>query len=795
MPARRRKSGGREGVEIETSTQASHTGSEESATIVQASVEYPSIDVEEIEGVGRVTAQKLRDAGYLTARDVAFASVKELAEIIGSEERAKNIIAAAQKLIGLKTFITAFELYERRRNVKKISTGVKSLDELLGGGVETRAITEVVGEFGAGKCFSKDTLIIYMNDDKVHVQQIEQMYEKYAKIYGEQPYDNGYIVKLPENCIKVYTFDGINIKETYATYIYKEKVKKLVRIVTEDGIEVKVTPNHPILILTQDGLKWIKAKDVTSNHIVIGIRKLSCKSNSKLDIKDGYFLGLFIADGTTNPYSIVTTSPEILNFIIQYIEEKDHYKPTIKVDTRNSKKPVYTILIREATLERLNLHYDFKAQTKFIPEEIFNSNIEVIKSFIAGLIDGDGYVEVSKGHGNYVEIYTISNILANQIITLLKYLGINALLHEKDLDKDKKCYVIRIANQDRYVLSEILRYCILKRKDISIHYGRGRYPSEILDMYYAKYRNLITIKRKEKDYRIFESYLSYVRRNRVWFGDKILERFEEMLLNKLKELSESSKKYIAEFLNLLKTIKNLSFHKVKHVEEIEYNDYVYDLVIPETHNFIAANGLILHNTQLCHQLAVMVQLPEERGGLKAKALYVDTENTFRPERISQIAKYRGIDPQEALKNILYARAYNSDHQMMIIDEAKRVIDRENIKLIVIDSLVAHFRAEYPGRENLAERQQKLNQHISQLLRVADIYNLAVVVTNQVVAQPDVFFGNPLKPAGGNVIAHGATYRIWLRKSKENIRIAKIFDSPMHPEREITFKITEEGLID
>jgi len=200
-------------------------------------------------------------------------------------------------------------------------------------------------------------------------------------------------------------------------------------------------------------------------------------------------------------------------------------------------------------------------------------------------------------------------------------------------------------------------------------------------------------------------------------------------------------------------------------------------------------------TQLCHQLSVMVQLPEEKGGLKAKALYVDTENTFRPERIMQIAKYRGLDPHEALKNVLYARAYSSDHQIMIIDEARKIIEKENIGIILIDSLVTHFRAEYPGRENLAERQQKLNHHISQLLKIADIYNVAVVVTNQVMAQPDAFFTNPLKPVGGNVVAHGATYRVWIRKGKENERIAKIFDSPYHPEREVTFRITEEGIVD
>jgi DNA repair protein RadA len=349
MPKGKRKVQSQE--EVEEEVQDNEEGTQGSTVTATVSSGYPVIDVEEIEGVGRVTAQKLREAGYLTARDVAFASVKELAEILGSEDRAKQIIMAAQKLIGLQPFITAYELYEKRRGIRRISTGVKSLDELLGGGIETKAITEVVGEFGSGK------------------------------------------------------------------------------------------------------------------------------------------------------------------------------------------------------------------------------------------------------------------------------------------------------------------------------------------------------------------------------------------------------------------------------------------------------------TQLCHQLSVMVQLPEDKGGLRAKALYIDTENTFRPERIMQIAKYRGLDPHEALKNILYARAYNSDHQMMIVEESRKIIEKENIGIILIDSLVTHFRSEYPGRENLAERQQKLNHHIAQLLRIADIYNVAVVVTNQVVAQPDVFFGNPLKPAGGNVVAHGATYRIWLRKGKENVRIAKIFDSPYHPEREVTFRITEDGLVD
>jgi len=200
-------------------------------------------------------------------------------------------------------------------------------------------------------------------------------------------------------------------------------------------------------------------------------------------------------------------------------------------------------------------------------------------------------------------------------------------------------------------------------------------------------------------------------------------------------------------------------------------------------------------TQICHQLAVMVQLPKERGGLNARALYIDTEGTFRPERIIQIARAKQLDPEKTLENIIYARAYNSDHQMLLVDEAKKYIESQNIRLIIVDSLINHFRAEYPGRENLASRQQKLNRHISQLHRLASLYNLAVVVTNQVMASPDIFFGNPMKPAGGNIMAHGCTYRIWLRKAKEGKRIARIIDSPKHAEKEVAFAITEDGVTD
>lgn len=239
----------------------------------------------------------------------------------------------------------------------------------------------------------------------------------------------------------------------------------------------------------------------------------------------------------------------------------------------------------------------------------------------------------------------------------------------------------------------------------------------------------------------------------------------------------------------------VEFERVYDVKEIEHNDYVYDLVVPIYHNFVAADGLVLHNTQLCHQLSVNVQLPPERGGLSGKAVYIDSEGTFRWERIENMARGLGLDIESVMSNILYIRAVNSDHQMAIVEELAEVVPEENIKLVVIDSVTGHFRAEYPGRENLAVRQQKLNRHLHQLMRLAEIYNIAVVITNQVMARPDVFYGDPTQAVGGHVLYHAPGVRVQLRKSKGNKRIARVVDAPHLPEGEAMFAITETGIKD
>ncbi|MEM1851309.1 MAG: DNA repair and recombination protein RadA [Acidilobaceae archaeon] len=200
-------------------------------------------------------------------------------------------------------------------------------------------------------------------------------------------------------------------------------------------------------------------------------------------------------------------------------------------------------------------------------------------------------------------------------------------------------------------------------------------------------------------------------------------------------------------------------------------------------------------TQLCHQLAINVQLPEDRGGLSARAVYIDTEGTFRWERLEQMARAIGLDPDKAMENILWIRAINSHHQMAVVEKLYEVIPKNNIRLVIVDSLTGHFRAEYPGRENLALRQQLLNKHLHQLMRLAEVFDSAVVVTNQVMARPDIFFGDPTTAVGGHVVAHAPGVRVYLKKSKGNRRIARVVDAPHLPEAETTFAITEFGIRD
>jgi DNA repair protein RadA len=199
-------------------------------------------------------------------------------------------------------------------------------------------------------------------------------------------------------------------------------------------------------------------------------------------------------------------------------------------------------------------------------------------------------------------------------------------------------------------------------------------------------------------------------------------------------------------------------------------------------------------SQICHTLCAIAKQPINEGGLDGGVIYIDTEGTFRPERLNQIARARGFDPMLVLKNVAICKVYNSSHLELIIKDLGRYINEFNAKLVIIDSIISLHRAEFAGRGTLADRQQRLNSILHKLIRLAEIFNIVIVITNQVQSSPDTFFGDPTKAAGGNVIGHTSTYRIYLRKSGEN-RIAKMIDSPYHPYSDIRFTVNEKGVDD
>jgi len=203
-------------------------------------------------------------------------------------------------------------------------------------------------------------------------------------------------------------------------------------------------------------------------------------------------------------------------------------------------------------------------------------------------------------------------------------------------------------------------------------------------------------------------------------------------------------------------------------------------------------------TQLCHQICVTCQLPLDQGGGEGKAMYIDTEGTFRPERLLAIAERYGLNGEDVLDNVAYARAYNTDHQSQLLLQASAMMAENRFAVLVVDSATALYRTDFSGRGELSARQMHLARFLRTLLRLADEFGIAVVITNQVVAQVDgnsMFNPDPKKPIGGNIMAHASTTRLSLRKGRGETRICKIYDSPHLPEAEASFAISADGIQD
>jgi DNA repair protein RadA len=197
-------------------------------------------------------------------------------------------------------------------------------------------------------------------------------------------------------------------------------------------------------------------------------------------------------------------------------------------------------------------------------------------------------------------------------------------------------------------------------------------------------------------------------------------------------------------------------------------------------------------SQICYTLCVTANMSPDKKGLGGNVIFIDTENTFRAERIFQIAEHRGLnDPDEILRKIYVCKIYNTIHLEVIIQDLGKSIEEYNAKLVIVDSIIALHRAEFTGRGTLADRQQRLNIMLHKLNRLAEVHNIAVVITNQVQSQPDDFSAGRegLRATGGNIMGHASTYRILLRKAGST-RIAIMIDSPCHAYDQTKFMIAE-----
>lgn len=820
-------------------------------------MEKKNIKLQDIPGIGPKLAEKLEEVGLIDPMSIAVSSPGELASILEiGQATATKIINNARQVLEMG-FISADKVWKQRQKMARITTSSKALDELLGGGIQTQAITEVFAPYGCGKCVSKDTPIIFFNDEEFHYENIQDVYDHYKEKYEEEAFDNGF--RVPLKNIKVFSLTNKGIEKVNASFLYKEFVPKILEIKTKRGRILKLTKQHKLLSVDNSGMIWKPAGIINIGDTIAIPKNLISNKNTEINEDDAYFLGLFVAEGTKNPLSITTANRYIKDWVTSYLERKFKYTPTIRYD-RRGKKTKYVILLRKVTKKILKDLAVTDASNKFIPPVIFISPEKIINAFLRGYSDGDAYL------GDTVEFVTKSHKLASQLTYLFKIKGIDCTLTNKIIN-GVKYYRIFVVGFDRDKLNKLIDKNYTTRNSVY------EYPKQIIEFLRNIYIKTLSGNRgrlrkiigerslKSQAYRtlVKDSKANTINQKTfeeivkiLYLGKRILEKAEN-LANRLETLDKKEfrelfellpfpytlvtnelnvnkntirnyvyrslpvkrnmevviqiksillkqiknrKEYIDFGLKICKNINNLSWDIIEEIKEVDYNDYVFDFVVPKWHTFVGGvMPTLLHNTQLGFQLSVNVQLPVEKGGLEGNTLFIDTENTFRPQRIIQMAEAIGLNGEKVLKNIFVARAYTSDHQVFLVDKAHEMIEDKKIKLLVIDSLTSHFRSDYVGRGELAARQQKLNKHLHTLQRLADTFNMAIYVTNQVLANPAILFGDPTTPVGGHVLSHQSTYRLYLRKSSGDKKIAKMMDAPDLPMGECVFKIASEGIRD
>ncbi|MBT3582524.1 DNA repair and recombination protein RadA [Candidatus Woesearchaeota archaeon] len=717
--------------------------------------------LDDLPGIGPVTIDKLKEAGFEDLMSIAVASAGVLSDVAGiTETTANKAISAARDAMELG-FSTAEEVSNKRKSITKITIGSEEVDKLIGGGIESQGITECFGEFG---CVAADTKITLADGSMTEIGSIAKNYD-----IGVHP------INLP-----ITTWFNNKLSKTFANNLFVYECDKVLKIKLSDGRNIKVTPNHPLMTpngwkradkLKQDDWLIVEWDNNFSNECValnteVSINKCAKSKNitlpNQLDKKLARIIGYSLGEGwhektyvgSLARISFASKTTELLNNWKECVNQTFSIEPRTRI---KKNEPTITMDINSVKVGEFLKQFDGLLETarnKYVPEQIFHSPKEIVAEFLAAFYDCEGCMR-----------YDISK--RNREISWQR----------KDGTYGKNNYNMCNGTRDIELRSASLKLL----HDVQLLLSK------------FQIRTYITKDITKRDDKSFTCYKLHVSKRRdIEIFQKEIGIRTIRLKNKINNAISTYQRYIKTPLHNLLSIKEIN-------KEHTVDGKVYDIEVPQTHSFLA-NNIVSHNSgksQIAMQLAVNVQLPVDQGGLDGYCVFIDTENTFRPERIKQIAEARGLDPEKVMKKIMVARAFTSDHQMLLAEKISDLIKEKKlpIKLIIMDSMMGLFRSEYAGRGTLATRQQKLNKHIHTLQKLADLHNIAVYITNQVMSRPDIFFGNPTAAIGGHILHHACQFRIYLRKGKAGKRIARLIDSPYLPEGEAIFKVTEKGIED
>ena len=751
------------------------------------------LDIQDLAGVGPVTANKLREAGYDSISSLAIAPIRELVEKAGLEASVAHKISKAARETIQTDFVTAKQLWERRQTLLRLSFGSNNLNKLLGGGLETQAITEFVGEFGAGKCVDKDSLIFTSTGPTIASD-----------------------LSLADSPFEIDSANQATAGKALRKFL--QDVPQQVEIQASGGFRVTCSPQHRFFTLDDEAqLAEIHAGDLKEKRWLAVIRRLPIveepyelptpsKERGRLydfpkhiTVELAKLLGYLASEGSMqwrqNSCAIFfsNTDENLQKEYSRCFERTfgiaSHSPPSHPTDQVVCSVQIGDWLVK--LMPTLKGTGEGKTGRKLLPVQALRLGAEETRALLRAFFDGDGWAQEKDP---LIELYSVHQPLLEQLRFLLLKLGIYARTRHRKALAISGEYALKFANEigsDRIVNVEKFRHWHLERRNVT---------GDVIPVSRNIFKKLASLLGLNTDSPVWRRWVkNYLVINQSYPTRQTLQELIQnisIFFTYAEKAGFLFEKEAGQILDRLRTLveSDLAWERVLKVEKKNEPVEMVDYEVNPHHNYIV-NGFVTHNSQISMKLSIQAQLPAAEGGLEGKVLFIDTEGTFAAQRVFQIAQASGQDPDKVLDGIIYSRVYNSDHQVLTVDHAFKICKEENVKLLVVDSILSHFRGEYIGRESLSERQQRLNSHLHKLLRIAQALNLAVVVTNQVQANPQAFFGDPIRPAGGNIMAHASTHRILLKKSSQGLRVAKVIDSPYLPESETYFQITEKGVED